>query len=182
MMEWALTERPGYLGSLRDEMFRQWDNKHGEGNWRLRWRVGSTVVGFLGACALYEDAYMHFLKKNSCVVAQLRRGARNIYDDAPSNVASGLNYGTQETGRTHIQDIAIRNCLVRMGVWFNGTELIQIRDKKGVHPLSMTLSPGRVPFHKQGFIVQPELEGWWDQGSVEAFYQSNRYLEVLSDG
>ncbi len=92
---------------------------------------------------------------------------------------SGLDYTKQETKRTHIQDIAIRRSLIRLGKWFEGSELIRIRQEKGNHPLSMTLSPGRVPFHSPLLIIDPEIKGWWDSGTVESFYQSNRYLQVL---
>ena len=104
--------------------------------------------------------------------------ASDVYDDELSNVKSEFDYTKQETPRTHIQDIAIRRSLLRLGVWFEGKELIRIRQEKGTHSLSITLSPGRVPFHRPDLIVKPEITGWWYPETVESFYQSNKYLEA----
>jgi hypothetical protein len=178
MEEWLTIERPNYLGKHRDEKFQEWDEKYGHGNWRLVWRIGETFVDFLGVCALYEDAYFEFLKKDFGILNQLISEASNVYDDEPSNVESGFDYTKQETILTHIQDIAIRRSLIRFGLWFQGKELIRIRQEKGTHPLSIILSPGRVPFHRKDLIEQPEIKKWWYSGTVESFYQSNRFLQA----
>ena len=178
MTDWRTTERPGYLGQRRELRYSEWNARYGDGNWRLAWKIGESFADFLGACALYEDAYYAFMLRRADVTEQLVNEACEVYDDEPSNVASGFDYLKQETGRTHVQDIAIRRSILRMGIWFRGTELIRIRHKDGTHPLSMTLSPGKVPFHQPILIEEPEIKGWWDLGSVEAFYQSNKYLQV----
>ncbi|MEK7192206.1 MAG: hypothetical protein AAB646_01670 [Patescibacteria group bacterium] len=171
--------RPGYLGKRRDETFERWDKEYGKGNWSLIWLVGSAEVDFLGACALYEDAYFVFLNARQDVLNQLISEACDIYDDDPSNIRSCFDYTKQETHRTHIQDIAIRRCLIRFGVWFNGPKLIRIRQELGDHALSMILSPGKVPFHMPQLIVEPQLHPKWaNPGSVESFYQSNRFLQA----
>lgn len=180
MDAWATQiERPGYLGKHRDDQFKTWDAQYGKGNWRLIWRVGDTTADLLGACILYEDAYFAFLSARQGIVNQLISEACDVYDDEPSNIYSRFDYSKQETNRTHIQDIAIRRCLIRFGLWFGGPKLIRIRQELGDHPLSMILSPGRVPFHKPELIVLPELAPKWaNPGSVESFYQSNRYLQI----
>lgn len=176
--EWITIERPRYLGGRRDEKYREWEERYGKGNWRLVWKVGETFVDLLGVCALYEDAYFEFLRNNPEILNRLIAEASNVYDDEPSNILSGFDYTKQETIRTHIQDIAIRRALIRMGCWFQGKAPIRIRQEKGTHPLSITLSPGRVPFHRPDLIEKPELERWWYPGTVESFYQSNRFLQV----
>ena len=179
MAVWIPKGRPGYLGKRRDEQFWEWDKKFGKRNWRLVHPFGGVVLDYLGTCAVYEDAYLEFLKNNPDILQQLTSEASDVYDDAKSNVRSGFNYLKQETKRTHIQDIAIRRSVARMGTWFSGKQLIQIRDKRGSHPLSLILSPGQVPFHRPELINRcPELTGWWKLGSVESFYQSNRLLQV----
>jgi len=175
---WKTIERPGYLGKHRDERIKEWDEKYGKGSWRMVWKINNVLFGFLGVCALYEDAYFEFLKNNPEIVSQLINEASNVYDDDPINVSSGFDYKKQQTKGTHIQDIAIRRCLVRMCLWFRGEKLIRIRQEKGDHPLSITLSPGRVPFHRPELIVGPEIKGWWYPQTVESFYQSNRILQV----
>jgi hypothetical protein len=177
--QWQNEFCPGHLAGHRDEKHAQWDKQYGKDNWRLTWIYGKTYLDFLGVCAVYEDAYYQFLVNNSNVAVALVNEACQIYDDQPSNILSGLDYTKQETDRTHIQDIAIRRCMMRMGLHFEGDQLIRIRQEKGNHALSMILSPGRVPFHKSRLILQPELEPtWWQLGSVESFYQSNRILQT----
>lgn len=176
--EWIIVERPGYLGGSKLEKIRIWDEKYGKNNWRLVWKIGFDFFDFLGACALYEDAYFFYFKKRGDILLTLISEACDVYDDMPSNVNSGLDYTKQETERTHIQDIAIRRSLVRLCAYFRGDKLIQIRDRKGEHPLSMDLSPGRVPFHIPAIIEKPELRGWWEWRTVESFYQSNKYLQI----
>lgn len=180
--KWKSLGPVGYLGSRRDAQFAEWDEEYGKGNWKLGWRVGDLFVSFAEACILYEDAYFRYFEKNPAVFHELISTASNVYDDAPSNVLSGFDYTVQETGRTHVQDIAIRRCVYRLGEWFFGTELIQIRDSLGTHPLSMTLSPGQVPFHLthllEARLNTPAGKQWWKDGSVEDFYQRNRRLFV----
>lgn len=186
MDAWRVIGRPGYLGRYRDARYAEWDAKYGQGNWRLAWKIGETFADYLGACALYEDAYFAFMTADPGTVATLVAEARDVFDDAPTNVGSRFDYRAQETGRTHVQDIAIRRCLLRMGIWFRGTELLQIRDRAGSHPLSMTLSPGKVPFHRPDLMetppwdpeARPQHERWYDLGSTEAFYQFNRFLQA----
>lgn len=183
MTEWKTIGRPGYFGKYRNKKYREWDERYGKGNWRVAWLIGETHADYLGACALYEDAYFIFMVANPDVTERLVREASDVYDDAPSNVHSRFDYARQETDRTHVQDIAIRRSLLRMGIWFRGDKLIQIRDSVGTHPLSMTLSPGQVPFHRPDLVVpapeeRPVHEGWFGEVSVEAFYQNNKFLQA----
>jgi len=177
-MVWETIERPGYLGRHRDERYAEYSKRYGAGNWRLVWRMGSQTGGFCEATAVYGLAYYLYLQERADLLDWLVRAARDVYDDAPSNVASGLDYQIQETGRTHVQDIALRWAVLLHGREFQGSELIQIRATQGPHPLSRLLSPGEVPFHCPDWILLPALTGWWNPGSVEQWYQSNRLLQV----
>jgi hypothetical protein len=176
-----IIERPGYLGKTRNAKYVEWDEKFGKGNWELVWLLNGFRYNWLGVCGLYEDAYLVYFESHPDILAQLLTEASDVYDDSLTNVGSGLDYLRQETERTHIQDIAIRRCVDKLGLKFKGDKLIQIRDSLGEHPLSMTLSPGKVPFHHPEHIEVPRIEGWWDAGSVEDFYQSNKYLEAIVD-
>jgi hypothetical protein len=108
----------------------------------------------------------------------LIREASEVYDTDLSNINSGFDYTAQEGPRTHIQDIAIRRVVRDEGLAFRGPAPVRIRQELGTHPLSMTLSPGRVPFHRPELIIQPQLTGWWHPDTVEAFWQSNKILMV----
>jgi hypothetical protein len=177
--QWTtLEERPGYMGSRRAAMATARDQQYGSGNWRLVWSWSGQWLGPEMAYGLYEDAYCLHLQAHPELLRLLLEEASEVYDNAPSNVASGFDYQAQEAGGTHLQDIAIRRVLVRLGVWFRGSQIIQIRDHLGTHSLSMLLSPGQVPFHYPEHITAPELSGWWAPGSVESWYQSSRHVQV----
>jgi hypothetical protein len=185
-MEWTTIDRPGYFGARRDELASGWDAEYGAGNWRVAWMLDARskspiIIPREGMLMLYEDAYFEHFRAHQQLLEHLISEASDIYDDAPSNVASGFDYNLQETDRTHVQDIAIRRCLVRFGRKFCGDHLIQIRDSCGEHPLSIALSPGQVSFHQPAWIYAIETEGWWCAGSVESYYQSNKVLQVLAD-
>lgn len=175
--EWENIERPGYFGSKRERLHQEFDQRYGAGNWRLTWALGDGMIERFGMNMLYEDSYYFFLLQNPALLQQLVKEASDVYDDALSNLGR-FNYEDQETDRTHVQDIAIRRAVLRLGERFQGAEPIQIRDALGNHPLSLTLSPGRVPFHKPSLLIDPQLEGWWLPNSVESFYQSNKYLQA----
>ncbi|MFA5967350.1 MAG: hypothetical protein WC805_02455 [Patescibacteria group bacterium] len=182
--DWEDVERPEHLGKRRDKRFIEWNKTYGKDGWRLIWKIGKIPVDFLGACTLYEDAYFRYFLDHPNILSKLLRTAYNVYDDAESNVESIFDYNHQETGATHIQDIAIRRCVLRMGKTFHGEKLICVRQEGGNDPLSTILSPGRVPFHRPDLIIKPEIKGWWDKGTVESFYQSNRVLQkfIWGDG
>lgn len=182
--DWTLIsdESPGFLGSSREAKYTEWDKTYGQGGWCLRWVAGDQLLDFVGACVLYENAYVEYLQQRPELLDHICEIASDVYDDDPSNVDSGHDYRIQETVHTHIQDISIRNALVRLGREFGGTTLVQIRDAKGKSAISKALSPGQVPFHLPGLITTPTNlasiyeHRWWLPYSVEDFYQRNKRL------
>lgn len=180
-----LVERPGYLGRHRDAKIAELNQNFGVDGWQFVWKWGVHRLNFVEACGIYEDAYHSYLMANPAILALLITEASEVYDDEVTNIDSGFDYTAQETKRTHVQDIAIRRSLRRLGTWFAGPEPIRIRDSLGSHRLSMVLSPGQVPFHMSEMIDQPSVErqlgndkSWWQPNSVEAFYQSNRWIAL----
>ncbi|GAB3964793.1 hypothetical protein GCM10029978_026080 [Actinoallomurus acanthiterrae] len=181
-MTWVTAGRPGHLGSRRAARYAEWDARYGSGNWRLRWRVGPMLHERAAAVALYEDAYVARLTGDPELLKTLVSTARDVWDHEPADTASGLDYTIQRGNSTHLQDIAVRRALVRLGSWFAGSELIRLRRpsdaSNGVAArLGSQLDSGLVPFHRPDLIAQDELPGWWQPGSVESFYQSNRVLQ-----
>lgn len=178
---WVDVERPGRLGSRRREAVAQWDDRYGPGRWRLVWRIGPTAHLWPDALALYEDAYYRLLADDTTLLTDLLAMARDVYDVGANDVEAGLDYDSQRSGSHHIQDIAVRRVLVRLGVRFAGTQLVRLRRSSSTDssPGSM-LDSGSVRFHRPELVVRPVLTGWWDANSVEEFYQSNKYLQTLS--
>lgn len=182
--KWVTVGRPGRLGRRRDEMSARWTREYGPGNWRMSWQVGPVCHGLDGALALYEDAYFAVLSRDHLLLDALVRYARDVYDETEQDVASGLDYAVQASSATHLQDIAVRRVLVRLGRWFEGDMLLRVRapgeGEEGVpHERTRTaLDSGRLPFHRPDLIVRPALSGWWQPDSVECFYQSNKLLQT----
>lgn len=182
--EWKLLNNctPGFYGEKRNEAIEGYNNLFGDENWILGWIYGENILDFEETCLVYEDSYFEFLKQRVELVDYLCHLASDVYDDDPSNVEAGYDYLRNGRKLNHIQDIAIKRVIKRLGRKFQGEELVQIRSKKGKYPISMTLSPGQVPFHRTDLITTPdnytetcEMK-WWLPETVEDFYQRNKRL------
>lgn len=167
----------------RDNKRAGLDELFGEGNWGKAWHYGERIIGREDAYALYEEAYYRHLKNNPLLLEWLCTTASDVYDNSPSNVDSGLDYSIQEMPGTHMQDIAVRRSLVRLGRRFEGDHLVEIRGKKYE---GYRLNPGQVPFHEPDEIW-PDLNEttreftWWLPDSIEAFWQMNKAVFVNLD-
>lgn len=191
-MAWQRLERPGFFGRRRDEKVLAYNIKYGDGNWRLVWIVEPTVekpfeltLEFNDACVVfYEQSYIHYMKDHPDIVDQLCM-YRECFDNAETNVQSGLFYSRQEAFSTHIQDIAVRNALRVLNRRFTGkiNGLLQIRMGYSNNPeLSASLSPGTVPFLSPHMISQPcKKPTWAKKDSVEDFWQSNKWVQIKCD-
>jgi len=194
--EFKVFGRPGYFGKKKDKIFAEYDAKFGECCWEVGWAVGKNlkwdgdgnpikgryiVFDFPKACKLYEDAYHEYFQKHETELQSIVESVEDVYDNAVSNIHSGLDYNKQEPSimglGTHIQDIAIRNVVARFGMEFEGEGLLQIR----TGGIGERWNPAHIPFHKPEWIMQPKFLGWWDKGvedSVECWYQSNKVLLI----
>ncbi len=178
-MAWKTIERPGFFGRKRDERYRGFDARYGEGKWRIGWVYGIEVLPFVDACKKYEEGYFRDSYNREDVWIELIGVASDVYDHDPSNVKSGYDYMKQEGTATHLQDIAVRNVVRRRGWNFRGSELVQVRSHAS--RFGKSFSPGKIPFHEPERIVEPHLKGWWDYNSIEDFWQSNKVLQALED-
>lgn len=185
--EWRNIERPGYFGRRRDHMHAQYDAKYGAGNWRIAWIVNGygadatdIAFSFEQACELfYEESYYRYLVDRDADVDFICEFTECI-DNAPTNVHSGLDYTAQEAYSTHIQDIAVRNVLSRLGRVFTGkrAELLVIRS---VDSNGYKFGPGNIPLYQPKLITRPSLHpAWANRDSVEDFWQSNKWLQVAA--
>lgn len=184
MGSWVNLFRPGFFGRNRDKIFAELNEEYGEGKWRLVWYapdLNYEDLEYKEACKYYyEESYYQFLRERHDLVNQIIQ-YNECYDNAISNIKSGLDYTIQEAYSTHIQDIAIRNVLKRLHVWFKPEglglpNLLQIRHQGG---LGSILGPGNVPFWNPCRIEQPSKRpSWANKDSVEDFWQSNKYVQV----
>lgn len=180
-MTWVSVERPGYFGRRRDQKIARINAQYGIGNWRLVHVVEGTAYEFVEACQLfYEESYFRYLADHPEDVDFICQFGECI-DNAPSNIQSGCDYEHQEAYSTHIQDIAVRNVLKHLGRWFTAEreEILVIRspDTNGYR-----FGPGNIPFYDPKLITQPEIcPAWANSGSVEAFWQSCKTLQVRKE-
>jgi hypothetical protein len=187
MKTWKNTERPGYFGRRRDEKVEELNARHGRGDWRLRWILTEEDpqhgkdLDFISACVeFYEKSYVKYFESKPLELDFVCTFGECI-DNATTNIKSGTDYAAQESWATHIQDIAIRNVLRVYGRKFRGSpnNLLVIRstDSNGFR-----FGPGNVPFYRPELITQPSLApSWANKGSVEDFWQSNKWIQVYGD-
>lgn len=174
-----LAERPGYFGRRKLEKHAELDQKYGQGNWRLVWVAGGHRFNFLAACRYaYEFSYFQHFQMHPEQLDYICSFGECI-DNAPTNIQCGTDYSIQEAFSTHIQDIAIRNVMYLMGRKFKGLpeDILTIR---GEESNGWRFNPGQIPFCTPSVIEEPSLRpDWAKSNSVEDFWQSNKWVEVL---
>lgn len=177
-MSWQTIDRPGYFGRSRDKKIAKLNKDHGIGNWRLVWIANAHECEYAEACKLfYERSYLEHLEKRPADVDLICSFGECI-DNAITNIQSGLDYTKQEAFSTHIQDIAVRNVLNQLGRKFEGS-IDNILTIHGGDSNGFRFGPGNVPFYNSDLIQQPSKRpGWASEGSVEDFWQSNKYLQI----
>lgn len=171
----TMTDALPVMGTRRQELAQQWDQRFGQGQWRMVWHAGKELLTQQQMLDdIFAASYIQLLENNQPLTDALCQQASEVYDDNISNIASGTEWTCQETDRNHFQDIAVRIALKKLGRSFQGQQLLCVRSNGG-HPLSKQFSPGFVP------CISPKLilpgKGWWQPDSVEAFYQNNRRLQ-----
>ena len=179
--KYRLLYRPGYFGRRRDEKVAALNAEYGTGKWTLVWKPEGILlypVEFRDACILYyEQSYNHWFEHNPQELDVIC-GYGECMDNAITNIQSGCDYTKQEAFSTHIQDIAIRNVLANFGLKFEGPKdkilVIRSADSTGYK-----YGPGNIPFYAPGQIAQPsKCPRWANPGSVEDFWQSNKYVAL----
>ena len=179
---WIKLYRPGYFGRRRDSIIADLNKKYGMTGWTLVWSAnGFDDLEFAAACKEhYENSYFNwFWDKPEELDFVCSYG--ECMDNAKSNIQSGCDYSKQEAFSTHIQDIAVRNILKRFGRWFEGPAdkilVIRSADSEG-----FKYGPGNIPYIRPHLIESPSLcPKWANEGSTEAYWQSNKYLAVRED-
>jgi hypothetical protein len=178
-MAWQTIGRPaGLYGRERDQRRREYDRRFGSNSWRVMHVLAGEVLEPTQAWRLYQASYQQFFETHPAILDWLCDHAADVYANAVSNVRSGLEYQIQERKREHIADIAIRNAIKELGRELKGETLVCIG---GARPDLPALHPGQVPFCRQEQMEQPILRGYWQPGSVECFWQSNRILQVWTE-
>src|SRR5688572_13111899 len=152
-MEWKRIQRPGYFGRNRDKILAGYTEKYGAGNWRIVWACENCPdMEFNDVCVHhYEASYMHYFASHIDELAYISESYSECIDNAMTNIESGLDYMRQEAYSTHIQDIAVRNCISYYGFQFQGPKdsilVIRSADSSGYK-----WGPGNIPYMNPVYI------------------------------
>lgn len=127
------------LGKNRDRFKGYLNKKVGEGNWYWAFKIGDNLYSWDLGMQLYEDAYWVFFRNNLTLFKDLVRNYGDVCEFNKQDLQSGTDYRKQTQQSDHYQDIAIRRCLRRFGVWFKGSNLLKLPGSK--------YAENQVPFH-----------------------------------
>ncbi len=181
--EWRIVGRPGWFGEARDEKIAEYNNKYGEGNWRLRHKLGPRVLDFDQAVKLYELSYeLDFHHPDRRYLwNDLINMASDVWTEQESDVESGIDYAVQLAPAAHYEDVAIRRILETNRLKFKGDRLVRIR-ADSEDTVGKVLSSIHIPFVYPNYI-EGSLDDkmpWWDRhkGSLECFWHLNKVLQV----
>ncbi len=187
--QWITIERPGYLGSRKDDEIARWNSEYGHGNWRLVWGLenGETfdfddmfwkiyVPGYVGYFLSHKDEatdvttnFAYGFDKDLC-------SRQEAFDPHALNDVPG-----KPNQFHHVSfNIALEWYL---GLPFRGTNPVQVREgKPGTpeeeQPAGWRFSPGRIPLIRQDLWPSQPKVGWWQPGSIEGLYQSAKVLQI----
>jgi hypothetical protein len=154
------------------------NNSFGSEQWSFQHYINGRPITVAQAHRIFEEGYERYFDKNSDVLEALVKNYSDVYDTAPSNVDSKLDYSIQECPKYgyHIHDIAIRAAVTNLKKSFQGKKLLQVRGKDSA---GYYLSPGNIPFLVPGITYTPYKRGWWQPGTIEDFYQGTRHIRVV---
>jgi len=119
----------GDLGQDRDKFIWKHNKKVGEGNWFWGFKAGKRLYSFDLGMQLYEDAYWTYFKNNMPLLKKVISHSE-VFVLKSRDIESGLDYRQQQERESHYEDIAVRRCLRRFGVWFKGDKLLKIGSSK----------------------------------------------------
>jgi len=156
----------GDHGSNRDKFIQKVNKQAGKGNWFFAFRAGKKLYSWNWGMQLYEDAYLSFLGKDINLVKKLV-SACDVCEINNKDLDAYLDYKKQKHDRDHYQDIAIRRCLVRLGVWFKGTDLLSVPGTEFDH--------SKIPFHLPHLLRKPD-----SLKSIKSWLDGNHLLVIAS--
>ena len=173
--EWAILGRPGYAGRKKKLRRSEIQKIFRDGNWQIAHLIDDKLTSREEALEFFEESYYQYFVNNPEILDWLILTAKDVFDTAESNIDSKCDYSIQETEAAHLNDIAIRRVLKRLGKEFKGDKLLQIH---GENSEGFFLTTGEIPFHRPDLILKPQIKGWWKKNSIESFWQSNKVLAV----
>lgn len=194
---------PMNTGFRSESMYNRFEKVFGKDSWLPAYYWNREVISTEKGYEIYSEAYYQFLKRNPIIRQWIQIKAREVIDYSQTNIASGVDLCEQEAAAIHLQDISVRRSLIRLEqeegdlsagkMWrsgpdiFRGNKIVQLRDRNRcpwqTHSIKyekgLVLNSGKVLFHRpEQLIGQYKKDSWWQENSVEDYYQRNRVLLV----
>jgi hypothetical protein len=156
------------LKNKRDSFIEKVNKTVGEGNWFWVFYIGKQMYSLQLGLQIYEDSFYHHLMKNFVSLKDLLKNNKNVFVHSYQDLESGLDYKTQKGKSDHYNDIAIRRCVARMGLKFNGNNN---------YCVSNTLfCETKVPFHLKHLTNNKD-----SFYSVKSWYNESRHIVVATE-
>ena len=189
---WKSLARPGYLGKLKDEMFTLWDSDpprgYRKGNWRIVNETSNKEIYTYEDIIYrvyvpgYEDYFLNHQDEAVFIANNFSYG----YDkDKISKLQAFDIYElyNKEGVANQFHHVAFNLAITNLGLSFKGKTPVQVREGKpgtpnNQQPNGFLWSPGRIPCTISCLIPEPHISGWWNNDSIEDFYQSTKVLQI----
>jgi hypothetical protein len=187
---WQTVERPGYLGKKKDETFRLWNEKYGEGGWRI---VNEMANGEIFShediiWKVYVPGYVAHFLKNPDQAKFITDNYSYTYDKdlVTKEQAFDIYALYNKPGvANQFHNVALNLALeYYLGYQFKGARPLQVREGKpgtpdSEQPEGFMWSPGRILSVRPDLIPAVDLQGaWWGKGSIEDLYQKSKALQI----
>lgn len=137
------------LGKKRNQFIALLNKKVGVGNWYWAYQFkDAKLYSWNLGIQLYEDAFWLFFKNNLTLLKEVVKNYGDVIVFDKTDLKSGLDYKIQSQQADHYEDIAIRRCLRRFGIWFKGEDLLKLPDSK--------FKEKKIPFHLSHLLTTGE--------------------------
>lgn len=188
---WTTVERPGYFGKSREEQEKEWNQKYGKSGWRIAWETPEgEILTFDDIILEYILGYVEYFRQHPDEATYLTGNFSFGYDKELITREQAFDpYALyQKPGKAnqfhHVaMNIALENIL---HLPFQGKEPIKIRAGKPgtpveTWPAGWRWQPGLIPCVHPELIAEVDFPNrWWEKGSIEDLYQSDKVLRVIA--
>lgn len=188
--QWINKQQPvGFFGKNREQQKTDWDKKFGEGNWRISWVIAhGSILNFDQMFQLYVESYTKYFREHPDEAKKITQNYSYTYDKTP--IAADLAFNPHALLNkpdlpNQFHHVALNLALTEnLGLKFQGDVPLQVRDGKPGTPVEewpkgWKWGPGHIPLHDPTLMPNVKLQGWWDEGSIEALYQKSKTLQII---
>lgn len=187
--QWDTVGRPGFQGKEREKQTTAWNNKYGEGNWRIAWEMASGETFNMEQVfwQVYVAGYTRYFQQHPDEASWITKNSSYVFDKDNVTKDEAFDYYSllNKPGYPNQFHHTAINASLQwfLGIPFEGARPLQVREgspdsRCSTWPEGWQWSPGRVPAVKPQIIGERHIDGWWQKNSIEDVYQSTKVLQV----